>query len=60
MIEIAESMNCYAIDAGRNSGFEENLDKYLIDHVHHSEEGGKAYANAIYEGLCKIKNKIWQ
>ena len=58
MIAVAESMGCPYIDAGRTSGFEENLDTYLSDFVNHSEEGGRAYAETIYEGLCKIKENI--
>ena len=56
MTAVAESMNCYVIDAGRTAGFEENLKEYLADHIHHSEAGGDAYANAIWEGLCAIAN----
>lgn len=55
MMEVATSMGCYAIDAGRTAGFEDNLDTYLRDHIHHTEAGGKAYAEAIYKGLCEIK-----
>ena len=59
MFEIAESMGCYTIDAGRTAGFEDNLDTYLRDHVHHTEAGGKAYADAIYKGLCELK-ETWE
>ena len=54
MTAVAESMGCYVIDAGRTAGFEENLKTYLSDHIHHSEAGGEAYANAIWKGLCAI------
>ena len=56
MITVAENMGCYVIDAGRTAGFEENLETYLSDHIHHSEVGGEAYANAIWKGLCAIQN----
>ena len=56
MTAVAESMGCYVIDAGRTAGFEENLEVYLSDHIHHSEAGGEAYANAIWDGLCAIAN----
>ena len=56
MTAVAESMGCFVIDAGRTAGFEENLITYLSDHIHHSEAGGEAYANAIWKGLCAIRN----
>ena len=56
MTAVAESMGCYVIDAGRTAGFEENLKTYLSDHIHQSEAGGEAYANAIWRGLCAIQN----
>lgn len=56
MAAIAKRMGCYVIDAGRTAGFESNLDTYLVDHIHHSEAGGEAYANAIWKGLCAIRN----
>ena len=56
MTAVAESMGCYVIDAGRTAGFEENLKTYLSDHIHQSEAGGEAYANAIWRGLCAIRN----
>ena len=56
MTVVAESMDCYVIDAGRTAGFEENLKTYLSDHIHHSEAGGESYAKAIWKGLCAIRN----
>ena len=54
VIAVANRLNCPVIDAGRTAGFENHLDTYLSDHIHHSAAGGEAYANAIWVGLQEI------
>lgn len=52
--EIGKFMGVHVIDAGGESQINEMHPEYLIDHIHHSELGGKQYAETIWEHLKNI------
>lgn len=51
---IGKFLGVPVIDAGGLAHINENRPKYLFDHIHHSELGGKQYANAIWSCLKNI------
>ena len=51
---IGKFLGVPVIDAGGLAHINENRPKYLFDHIHHSELGGKQYANVIWSCLKNI------
>ena len=54
IVEIARFLNVHCIDCGRKSQINQWHPSYLIDHIHHTELGGKQYAETIWEELKNI------
>lgn len=49
MKKFAEYSGCLFIDAGQTSEINFNNPQYIYDHIHHTELGGKQYAQAIWD-----------
>lgn len=52
--KMGQYMGIHVIDAGRKSQINEFSPQYFADHLHHSELGGKQYAETIWEELKTI------
>ena len=50
----AEWAGCVCIDCGTKSEINCNNPQYLIDHLHHTELGGKQYAQAVWNELKNL------
>ena len=58
LISVAKYMGVPIINAGQESMINSQNPQYLSDHIHHTELGGKQYANSIWARLRNIPNKV--
>jgi hypothetical protein len=56
--DIAEYFSLIVIDTAVISGICQENPEYYVDHLHHSEIGGKMFANAVWSHLKNIPVKI--
>lgn len=54
MKKFAEYCGCLFIDAGQASEININNPQYIYDHIHHTELGGKQFAQAIWDAVKNI------
>lgn len=54
IITMAKYLGCHVIDAGQKSQINQWHTEYLADWIHHSELGGKQYAETIWDELKNI------
>ncbi len=54
MKKFAEYCGCLFIDAGQTSEINVNNPQYIYDHIHHTELGGKQFAQAIWNVVKNI------
>ena len=52
---MAKHLGCYVIDAGSESGICSLNPQYIVDNIHHTELGGKQFANAIWARLKDVQ-----
>ena len=57
-INVAKWVGIHVIDAGAESMINEDNPQYLIDHIHHTELGGKQYATVAWAMLKNIPSKV--
>lgn len=55
IIKMAKHLGCYVIDAGSESGICSLNPQYIVDNIHHTELGGKQFANAIWARLKDVQ-----
>lgn len=57
ILEVGRYLGVPVIDAGGRSGINECSPEYFVDHLHHSELGGKQYALTIWDELQHIHSR---
>lgn len=58
MKKFAEYCGCLFIDAGQASEININNPQYIYDHIHHTELGGKQFAQAIWDVLKNVTPNV--
>ena len=57
IVKMAKHLGCYVIDAGAESGINSLSPQYIVDQIHHNEEGGRLFAETIWAQLKNIPLK---